>query len=55
MVTNPVDVLTHYTQKISGLLHNQVIGSGTYLDTQRLRGLLAKKLVSLVNQLMYIF
>lgn len=37
MVTNPVDVLTHIAQTTSGLPRNQVIGSGTYLDTGRLR------------------
>lgn len=37
MVANPVDILTHIARKLSGLPHNQVIGSGTYLDTTRLR------------------
>lgn len=32
-VTNPVDVLTYITYKLSGLPKNQVIGSGTVLDT----------------------
>ncbi|KAI8874675.1 L-lactate dehydrogenase B [Backusella circina FSU 941] len=36
MVANPVDILTHIACKISGLPKNQVIGSGTYLDTTRL-------------------
>ena len=33
MVTNPVDVLTYVVYKISGLPKNQVLGSGTVLDT----------------------
>lgn len=37
MVTNPVDVLTYVAQQVSGLPKNQVFGSGTLLDTQRLR------------------
>lgn len=41
VVTNPVDILTYVTYKISGLPHNKVIGSGTVLDTARLRYLIA--------------
>lgn len=37
IATNPVDVLTYQTWKFSGLNHNQVIGTGTTLDTARLR------------------
>lgn len=37
MVTNPVDILTYTAQRVSGLPKNQVFGSGTFLDTQRLR------------------
>eukprot|EP01055_Gregarina_sp_Pseudo9_P001719 Gregarina_sp_Pseudo_9__1718@NODE_2165_length_1118_cov_508_797961_g1994_i0_p1_GENE_NODE_2165_length_1118_cov_508_797961_g1994_i0NODE_2165_length_1118_cov_508_797961_g1994_i0_p1_ORF_typecomplete_len329_score60_54Ldh_1_N/PF00056_23/1_3e38Ldh_1_C/PF02866_18/9_4e31Glyco_hydro_4/PF02056_16/14Glyco_hydro_4/PF02056_16/2DUF3447/PF11929_8/0_18_NODE_2165_length_1118_cov_508_797961_g1994_i01321055 len=37
VVANPVDVLTYLAQKYSGLPRNQVIGSGTYLDSGRLR------------------
>lgn len=37
VVTNPVDVMTYVAQKASGLPHRQVFGSGTMLDTQRLR------------------
>lgn len=44
MVTNPVDILTYATQKISGLPKNQVFGSGTLLDTQRLRGFISQKI-----------
>ncbi|MDD4352534.1 MAG: L-lactate dehydrogenase [Candidatus Gracilibacteria bacterium] len=40
LVSNPVDVLTYAALKISGLPRNQVIGSGTTLDTSRFRFLL---------------
>lgn len=42
-VTNPVDILTYVTYKVSGLPQNQVIGSGTVLDTSRLKYLISKK------------
>lgn len=44
LVTNPVDVITHVTQKISGLPPNQVFGSGTVLDSSRFRYLIAQRL-----------
>lgn len=44
VVTNPVDIMTLCAQKVAGLPLNQVFGSGTYLDTQRLRGFIADKL-----------
>ncbi len=44
MVTNPVDTMTHYAQQLSNLPKNQIIGSGTFLDTQRLKGFLTEKL-----------
>lgn len=37
VVTNPVDILTYVTLKLSGLPSNRVIGSGTVLDTARLK------------------
>ncbi len=43
VVSNPVDVLTYITWKLSGLPHTSVIGSGTVLDTARFRYLLAQK------------
>ena len=42
-VTNPVDILTYVTYKISGLPQNQILGSGTVLDTSRLKYLISKK------------
>lgn len=41
MVTNPVDVLTYAALKHSGLPRNQVIGSGTVLDSARFRYMLS--------------
>lgn len=37
IVSNPVDILTYVFTKISGLPENQIIGSGTILDTARLK------------------
>lgn len=42
MVTNPVDILTYIAYKISGFSHNHIIGSGTVLDTARLKYLLGE-------------
>ena len=44
VAANPVDILTYATWKFSGFPKNKVIGSGTSLDTARLRVALAKKL-----------
>ncbi|OAK95304.1 L-lactate dehydrogenase [Phaeosphaeriaceae sp. SRC1lsM3a] len=43
LVANPVDALTFFAQKYAELPKNQVIGSGTFLDSARLRGILASK------------
>jgi len=37
LVSNPVDIMTYVFTKISGLPEKQIIGSGTLLDTARLR------------------
>ncbi len=42
IVTNPVDILTYVTYKISGFSKNHVFGSGTVLDTARLKYLLGE-------------
>lgn len=42
VATNPVDVMTALTRELSGLPANRVIGSGTTLDTARLRFLLGE-------------
>lgn len=44
IVSNPVDVLTYVALKLSGLPENQVLGSGTVLDTARLKYLLSEHL-----------
>ena len=44
IVTNPMDVLTYYTLKFSGLPSDKVIGSGTVLDSARLRARIASYL-----------
>lgn len=43
IVSNPVDVLTYTFFKRSGLPENRIIGSGTILDTARLRSTLSEK------------
>lgn len=43
LVTNPVDVVTYASLKISGLPRNQMFGSGTVLDTSRLRYLVSQE------------
>lgn len=44
IAANPVDILTYATWKFSGFPKNKVIGSGTSLDSSRLRVALGKKL-----------
>ena len=44
VVSNPVDIMTYVAWKESGLPKNHVIGSGTVLDTARLRHALSEKL-----------
>ena len=44
VVTNPVDVLTYVTLKLSGFPRERVIGSGTVLDTARLKQLMGNHL-----------
>jgi L-lactate dehydrogenase len=43
VVTNPVDVLTYVTLKLSGLPERRVFGSGTVLDSSRFRFLIARR------------
>lgn len=42
VVTNPVDILTYVTWKLSGFPKNRVLGSGTVLDTARFRYLIGE-------------
>jgi len=44
VVANPVDILTYYAMKTSGMPEGRVFGSGTVLDTARLRYLIGNKL-----------
>jgi len=44
VATNPVDIITHITARISGFPPSRVIGSGTILDTARFRTLLGEHL-----------
>lgn len=44
VVSNPVDIMSYYAYKISGLPASQVLGSGTTLDTARLRYNIAKRI-----------
>lgn len=41
LVSNPVDILTYAFMKYSGLPQNKIVGSGTILDTARLRSYLS--------------
>ncbi|MDQ5971068.1 MAG: L-lactate dehydrogenase [Patescibacteria group bacterium] len=43
VVSNPVDILTYLVQEIVDLPHNQVFGTGTALDSARLRSNLSKR------------
>lgn len=44
VVSNPVDILTHVALKLSGMPADRVIGSGTVLDTARLKYILGDHL-----------
>ncbi len=44
VVTNPLDVMTYAALKLSGFPKNRVIGSGTILDTSRLRYMVSEHL-----------
>lgn len=44
VVSNPVDVLSYVTYKMSGLPRNRVFGSGTVLDSARLKFMVGRRL-----------
>ena len=44
IVANPVDILTYAALKFSGFPASRVVGSGTVLDTARLRALIGQRL-----------
>lgn len=50
VVSNPVDILTHYAERELGLPKGHVIGLGTLLDTLRFRSLLAMNLKAASTQ-----
>ena len=56
IVSNPVDILTYAFIKISGIPEERVIGSGTILDTSRLRARLSEYFrISQSNVHAYVF
>lgn len=56
VASNPVDLMTYTAQKVSGLPAHRVIGTGTLLDTARLRYSLSERLgVSPYNIHAYVF
>lgn len=42
VVSNPVDIIAQYVYELSGLPKNQVIGSGTAIDSARLKNFIAR-------------
>ena len=44
VVANPVDILTYFYQKFTGLPVGRVIGTGTMLDTARLREMIGRRI-----------
>ena len=56
IVSNPVDILTYTFCKLSGIPENRIIGSGTILDTARLRARLSEYYnISQTNVHAYVF
>jgi L-lactate dehydrogenase len=55
VLTNPVDIMTAVVQRVSGFEKSRVIGSGTVLDTMRLRSLISNNCsISASNAHVYI-
>ena len=42
VISNPVDIIAHYVQNLSGLPKNQVIGTGTSIDSARLKNFIGQ-------------
>lgn len=42
VISNPVDMIAHYVKVLSGLPKNQVIGTGTAIDSARLKNIIGK-------------
>lgn len=56
IVSNPVDILTYVFHKVTNIPSNRIIGTGTQLDTARLRARIAEYLsVSQKNVHAYVF
>lgn len=56
VVSNPVDVLTHHTLRLSGFEPGRVMGTGTLIDSARFRAILAERVhVHPVDLRAYIF
>lgn len=56
IVSNPVDILTYTFCKFSGIPENKIVGSGTILDTARLRARLSEYYnISQANVHAYVF
>lgn len=51
IASNPVDIMTYVAWKVSGLVKERVIGSGTILDTARLRYLMSEYLSISTNNI----
>lgn len=51
VASNPVDLMTYVAWKVSGLPRNRVLGSGTILDTARLRYLMSEYLQISTNNI----
>lgn len=55
VITNPVDTVTYMVGKLSGLPENRVIGTGTLLDSARLRYCIAERLTCDIRDVMAFF
>ncbi|MEX0672008.1 MAG: L-lactate dehydrogenase [Candidatus Babeliales bacterium] len=54
VVANPVDIITRLVQESGILPRNQIFGSGTMLDTQRLRGYISRK-IAVAEQSVHVY
>lgn len=49
VISNPVEIISHVTQKITGLPATNIVGTGTYLDSIRMDHYVRKNFPSIVN------
>lgn len=54
VVSNPLDLITLLIQEISELPRHQIFGTGTFLDTQRLRNLISAK-INIAEQSIHVY